>query len=468
MTFVSWQYLGLLLVTVTAYYLLPWRARIILLVLASYFFYCYAAPQFGLVLAATTTVDYCVGIAMERSGSRRRRRAWLLTSIAVNLGTLTVFKYSNMLAATLRPIARVLGADIGPFSMLMPIGISFYTFQELSYAIDVYRGRMRAVRDPFLFAAYVTFFPQLTAGPIERAEKMVSQLARLVPFDLALIQDGIALLALGGAKKLVFADRLSIYGLGIYRSETPRSKEELLAALLVMPIALYLDFSAYTDMARGSAKLFGIELQRNFNAPFLAKSPADYWNRWHISLSRWVRDYVFRPLGGFRRHQPVRTIRNVLLTMTAVGLWHGASWKFVLWGFGMGIAIAADHWLRFFWPRPMDRTSARVRGVLGRVTTIAFILGLSPLFFATDIASAEAFIERLLFLPWLAAPLPPHVVAAGALTGVFIVSHVVGAWAERVWAASSAPVKALCFVSLVYFLLIGAVPRGQQFVYVQF
>ena len=154
--------------------------------------------------------------------------------------------------------------------------------------------------------------------------------------------------------------------------------------------------------------------------------------------------------------------------MTAVGLWHGASWKFVLWGFGMGIAMAADYWLRFFWPRPIERIPGRVRGVLGRVATIAFILGLSPLFFAKDIASAVTFIERLLVEPWLAAPLSPHVVAAGALTGVFILSHIVGAWAERVWAASPAPVKALCFVSLVYFLLIGAVPRGQQFVYVQF
>ncbi|MCU0664632.1 MAG: MBOAT family protein [Myxococcota bacterium] len=322
-----------------------WQNRMLLA--ASYAFYATWDWRFAFLLLLTTSIDYTIARLLGRE-DRPARRKWLLgSSIAANLGILGFFKYFGFFTDSLAALLCHLGLQVSPLALhiVLPVGISFYTFQTLSYTVDVYRGKLEP-RSHFLdFALYLSFFPQLVAGPIERASTLLPQIERPRIVTRAAIDAGVYLILWGYFKKLVIADNLSaIVEPGF---SAPDSVKGFAVVLLLFgfSVQIYCDFSGYTDIARGVAKLLGFELMLNFKLPYFALNPQDFWNRWHISLSSWLRDYLYIPLGG-NRHGQIATYRNLIATMVLGGLWHGAAWHFVAWGLFHGMLLAVHRGYR--------------------------------------------------------------------------------------------------------------------------
>ncbi len=308
-------------------------ARKILLLTSSYAFYMSWNPYFGTLLAFSTLLDFSVALRLERSLSARARGLLLCVSLAANLGLLGFFKYGAFFADG---ALRVFGRELEPGSLpllelALPIGISFYTFQTLSYTIDVYRGSQRASHSLLDFALYVSFFPQLVAGPIVRAAGLLPQLATDRRVTAADVEMALARIASGLTKKVVFADTLGAYVDSVFAAPLEHSGGDVWLAVYAYAFQIYFDFSGYCDMAIGLGRLFGISLPENFNRPYLATSPRDFWRRWHMTLSTWLRDYLYVSLGGNRTSR-TRTQANLMITMLLGGLWHGAAVGFVLWG----------------------------------------------------------------------------------------------------------------------------------------
>jgi D-alanyl-lipoteichoic acid acyltransferase DltB (MBOAT superfamily) len=314
------------------------RARKVLLLLASYAFYASWNPAFVLLLAFSTATDFGLAIAMERTERRGRRRSLVLVSVVVNLGLLGFFKYGSFVAesvlgisgATLPEVSRLL-------SVALPVGISFYTFQTLSYTIDVYRRRQPATRSLLDFALFVSFFPQLVAGPIVRAGQFLPQLPGRHTTDEDVLE-GIRRAAIGLLKKVVLADTLAMYVDGVFETPGLHSGPEVALALYAFSFQIYFDFSGYSDIAIGLGRIFGIRLPENFDRPYCATSVREFWQRWHISFSTWLRDYLYVSLGGNRRGS-YATVLNLFITMVLGGLWHGAGWGFVIWGAYQGALL---------------------------------------------------------------------------------------------------------------------------------
>lgn len=313
----------------------------LMLLVASYFFYAYIHPWYALLIALTTTVDWACALGIERNPDRKKRFA--VISIATNFSILAVFKYFGFFMDNVLALANAAGWNLdGPhWRVLLPVGISFYTFQSASYVIDVYRGQTSARKNPFDYALFVSFFPQLVAGPIERAGHLLLQLEAERKFDPAAIRSGVVLILWGLLLKRVIADNCAVLANKVFALEQ-NGFPILWAGVFAFGVQIYADFSAYTNMARGSARLLGIELRENFRHPYLAANPADFWRRWHISLSTWFRDYVYIPLGG-NHGTMARVARNILLTFGLSGLWHGANWNFILWGLFHGLLVAGWH-----------------------------------------------------------------------------------------------------------------------------
>jgi D-alanyl-lipoteichoic acid acyltransferase DltB (MBOAT superfamily) len=335
MLFNSLQYLVFFPVVVCLYFLLPQRHRWMLLLAASWYFYaCWKVKYLGL-LFLTTTVDYTAARLIEGAGTLRGRRLLVLISLSMNLGLLFLFKYFNFVNDSLSAVFAHFNVfyESPTFKLLLPVGISFYTFQSISYVVDVYRGAQKAERHFGRFALYVSFFPQLVAGPIERSPHMLPQFQpeRDPGFDRRRVLDGLGLILWGLVKKVVIADRLAYYVEATYSSVGSHTGLELLLATYLFAFQIYCDFSGYSDIAIGSARVMGFDLMTNFRMPYLATSIREFWQRWHISLSTWFRDYVYIPLGG-NRHGRLALYRNLFLTFFLSGIWHGANWTFVLWG----------------------------------------------------------------------------------------------------------------------------------------
>jgi D-alanyl-lipoteichoic acid acyltransferase DltB (MBOAT superfamily) len=333
MLFNSLEYLLFLPAVVFANFLLPPRLRWILLLLASYLFYACWKAEYLVLIIASTLVDYVAALRMPVAATPGRRRAWLGISLAANLGLLFTFKYFNFFNESIRILVTSIGLpyEIPSLDVLLPVGISFYTFQTLSYTVDVYRGQREPERHLGRFALYVAFFPQLVAGPIERSTRLLPQLWRETRFDWERTLRGIQLILWGLFKKLVVADRLAVYVDAVYRSPEEVSGAPLLIATYFFAFQIYCDFSGYSDIAIGSASILGYDLMENFRRPYFSRSIAEFWRRWHISLSSWFRDYVYLPLGG-NRVAPRRWQANLMIVFLVSGLWHGASWTFVAWG----------------------------------------------------------------------------------------------------------------------------------------
>ena len=308
---------------------LPRTLQNSMLLVASYVFYGFWDPRFLSLIAFSTLTDYGVGLGLGRAHTPRVRRLLLGTSLAVNLGLLGVFKYYDFFRDGFEELAASVGLHIPALDLILPVGISFYTFQTLSYSIDVYRRRIEPERSLIDFATFVAFFPQLVAGPIERASHLLPQLKRRRMASEAALRAGGRLVVWGFVKKLVIADNLARIADAGYTSGA--SGAAVLLGTYAFAFQIYCDFSGYTDIARGCARLFGIELSRNFVLPYLATGIRDFWQRWHISLSTWFREYLYIPLGG-SRVAPWRHLANVMITFLISGLWHGADLRFLIWG----------------------------------------------------------------------------------------------------------------------------------------
>ena len=322
-------------------------ARKLVLLLASYVFYMWWNPIFVLPLLATTAIDYQVGRILENEERPRRRRSLLVFSLVANLGLLAYFKYYDFFVVNITAAAAAMGFDFSPAlaHLILPVGISFYTFHSMSYTIDVYRREIPVCRSPLRFALFITFFPVLVAGPILRAKQFLPQLEGKV--RLQLTPEIVMLIVRGLAKKVLVADNIAPFVDAIF--EQPESWPSVIIwiATIAFAVQIYCDFSGYSDIARGLARVFGYEIPLNFDRPYFAQNPSDFWRRWHISLSTWLRDYLYIPLGG-NRGGGLATYRNLIITMLLGGLWHGASWNFVLWGFLHG-AMLASHRLWREW-----------------------------------------------------------------------------------------------------------------------
>ncbi len=325
-----------------AYWLLnKWRrAQNVLLLAAGYYFYACWNPKFLALLVLSTVVDYACALCVDRVEDPRRRRAAVALSMILNLGMLGYFKYYNFFAESLQALlARgSIAVSIRHLEVVLPIGISFYTFQSMSYVIDVYRRELKPTRNLIQFATFVSFFPHLVAGPIVRPTSLLPQVSTGRRFQLQQFYEGVYLILWGLVKKVVVADNLALVVNDLFGRWSGLDGGSCLLAVYAFAFQIYGDFSGYTDIARGVAKCLGFEIPLNFNLPFFATSPQDFWNRWHISLSHWLRDYLYITLGGSRRGTLV-TYRNLMLTMILGGLWHGAQWTFVVWGIYHGILL---------------------------------------------------------------------------------------------------------------------------------
>ena len=309
-----------------------------LLLAASYLFYGWWDYRFLSLLLISSTVDYLVGLRLEAARTDRHRRLLLLASLLVNLGILGFFKYFGFFVDSFADLLRLAGLEPHPATLriLLPVGISFYTFQTLSYTIDIYRRRMTATHDPVAFFAYVAFFPQLVAGPIERARRLLPQFTERRRFDPETATDGLRQMLWGLAKKVVVADNLAPHIERAFTGYAGLDGLALVFGAFLFAMQIYCDFSGYSDIAIGTARLFGFRLMRNFAFPYFSRDIAEFWRRWHISLSTWFRDYLYIPLGGSRTSTGVR-IRNVLITFVVSGFWHGANWTFIAWGLLHGL-----------------------------------------------------------------------------------------------------------------------------------
>ncbi len=346
MLFNSLEFLvGFLPIVLLIYYLLPHRVQNTFLVLASCFFYASWDWRFLLPLLVTTSIDYWAAQRMEASlvlnEPTSARKKYLVTSIVLNLSLLGFFKYFNFFADSATLLANTLGFNIGTrtFEIVLPIAISFYTFQALSYTIDVYRGEIHATKSFWDFFLAVLYFPHLVAGPIQRAATLIPQVTNPRIISSEKIREGLHLIVWGFFKKIVIADNLAPIVNAAFSTPSP-SGGVVTVGVIAFAFQIYCDFSGYTDIARGIAKLMGFEFMLNFNLPYFATNPADFWRRWHISLSTWLRDYLYKPLGG-NRTSTIKVYRNLMITMVLGGLWHGAAWNFILWGFYHGFLLTA-------------------------------------------------------------------------------------------------------------------------------
>lgn len=318
------------------YWLIPReqkKAQNLLLIAASYFFYGWWDWRFLSLIAVSTLVDYYVGSALSRKQNKSSRKALLWLSIGVNLGILGFFKYYNFFLDTFTTAFSFLGNDLAGASLkiVLPVGISFYTFQTLSYTIDVYRQKLEPARDLIGFAAFVCFFPQLVAGPIERATHLLPQFYTKRKFEYAKAVDGLKQILWGLFKKIVISDNCAEYVNYIFDTSDELSGSTLVIGAVLFTFQIYGDFSGYSDIAIGTSRLFGFDLKQNFAFPYFSRDVAEFWRRWHISLSTWFRDYVYIPLGG-SRVSTATNVRNIFIVFTLSGFWHGANWTFIIWG----------------------------------------------------------------------------------------------------------------------------------------
>lgn len=304
-----------------------------LLLIASYYFYACWDWRFLFLLFFSTLLDYASGIKIAQVQKISSKRLWFWLSVCINLGFLAVFKYYNFFAVQLCNGLEQLGLEVNPFliSVILPVGISFYTFHGLSYVIDIYKGRIKPERNFINYGVFVSFFPLLVAGPIERAQHLLPQIKEARQFRYSEAVDGLKQILWGLFKKIVIADQCAIYSDFIFDSSAQFSGPTLVLGALLFTIRIYGDFSGYSDIALGTARLFGIELLRNFAFPYFSRNMAEFWRRWHISLSSWFRDYLYIPLGGSRGTLWIK-IRNVLIIFLVSGFWHGANWTFIVWG----------------------------------------------------------------------------------------------------------------------------------------
>lgn len=372
MLFNSFEYVLFFITVLIIYFCIPVKPRWPILLIASYIFYMGWKPFFVFLLMFSTTVDYIGGLVIDTAKRQIVRRIALVTSVSINVGLLATFKYFNFFVGNINAAASGFGYDFNfvYINVVLPVGISFYTFQSLSYAFDVYARKLPAERNFLRYALYVAFFPQLEAGPIERAARLVPQVQKDKFADPQRFADGLWLIGYGLFKKMCISDRIGPFVAGIYADPHQYNGSYLLLATGLFAIQIYCDFSGYSNIAIGCAKMLGFDLMTNFRQPYFSRSLTEFWRRWHISLSTWFRDYLYFPLGGSRKSFAL-SLRNVMIVFLLSGIWHGAAWTFLIWGAVHGLILCverAGHVLVEKWSA-WDRLlgSAKGRFLLGLV-----------------------------------------------------------------------------------------------------
>jgi alginate O-acetyltransferase complex protein AlgI len=430
---------------------LPW------LLAASYFFYACFNPLYLILIAYSTVLDYIVVSVMETKG---RRKIWLSISIVNNLGLLSFFKYAGFVTDNLNALLSSLNVPyvLPAPGIFLPVGLSFYIFQSMSYTIDYYRGNLERERSLIRYATFVSLFPRLLAGPIERAKSLLPQLHKKPSVSMQDVSDGLSLFIVGLFKKVALADYLALYVDRIYSTPDRFQSPALMLATFLFCWQIYFDFSGYTDMARGIARMMGFRLMLNFNNPYLATSLGDFWSRWHISLSSWFKDYVYIPLGGNRKGK-FNTYKNMFLTMVISGLWHGAAWTFIIWG--------AVHALGRFCTRELETTSfykENVPRIFKQIFVFVFVTFAWIFFRAESIGDAWIIITRI-FTSGFADPHCPVL----AMVLVFAVWLYQFAYESRLrWLLELRAVRIGIIILMVLYLAFFASSSEQPFIYLQF
>ncbi len=474
MVFNSLQFAGFFLVVYALYRVLPHRAQNVMLLAASYYFYAVWDWRFVFLLAGTTAFDYLVARYLSRTAEPARRRAAVIASLTLNLAVLGFFKYFGFFAASLTSLFAAAGWHLDPVTLhiVLPIGISFYTFMSMSYVIDVYRHELEPADNFPDFALFVAYFPHLVAGPILRASLLLPQIARPRKVTRTQIVEGVWLIGWGLFQKMFVADNLADLVSTVFGPSATPSGLDVLLAVYAFAFQIYGDFAGYSNIARGLSKLMGIELNVNFLFPYFVISPQEFWRNWHISLSSWLRDYLYIPLGGNRRGA-WKTTRNLMITMVLGGLWHGAAWTFVIWGAYQGgvlvVARLIDAWSSrasvmipsgFNWRRVM------LGVVMFHVTCYGWLIfraesvaqiGRLTKCMVTDLLPSANTVESLL-VPLLAIVLPLLVVHMYQAT-----RRSETAVLELRW-----PIRYGLYVAMFYLILVFGDFGGAQFIYFQF
>ncbi len=438
-------------------------ARKTLLLAASWYFYAYWDWRFLSLILLSTLVDFWVGKQLGETADKGLRRRLLGMSLVVNLGLLGFFKYFNFFIDSFRPLVEGVGLHSGTLDIILPVGISFYTFQTLSYSIDIYRRKMEPHDSLLDFALFVGFFPQLVAGPIVRASHFLPQLIEYKPLTRANFYAGFQRFIYGLFKKVFVADRLAMFSDTVFANAGAYDCTTTWLAAIAYSLQIYFDFSGYSDMAIGVARIMGYDLGENFNFPYLSKSPREFWQRWHISLSTWVRDYIYIPLGGSWKGT-WRTCFNVVLTMLLCGLWHGPAWTFVAWGGLHGVAMAGN---RLFM-RSGNEPATQLQTLFGWTSTMLFVV-LGWVLFRSEGFDKASLMLRQMFLPepglsWY-FPFVPFI-----LVGVVVVHAIKSkGYFEMLFLPASARIYSPAFLFSLLWLAIIFRPAGfNPFIYFQF
>jgi alginate O-acetyltransferase complex protein AlgI len=474
MVFNSIQFVVFFAVVYGSYRILPHRAQNWLLLVSSYVFYAAWDWRFLGLLIASTVVDYAVARYLDvlPDGPRRRRVLWI--SIGFNLGVLGFFKYFGFFAENFDALMRQFGADasLPVLHVVLPIGISFYTFMTMSYVIDVYRRESKATRHPLDFAVFVAFFPHLVAGPILRAPALLPQISSPRRITHEQVVEGTWLVAWGLFKKVFVADNLATVANAVFAQAHSPSGLEVLVGIYAFAFQIYGDFSGYSDIARGLSKWMGIELNLNFRFPYFVRSPQAFWRNWHISLSTWLRDYLYFPLGG-NRGSSLATYRNLMITMILGGLWHGAAWPFVFWGIYQGMLLVISRWVSELpsarrWVGSLEQPAWRVVGwtVMFHLTCYGWLL------FRARSAPQIASMTDALLTGWNHTSLeaPHYAVQLLFYAGPLVVIHAWEAWRDDLDAVrhmALVPRYVMC-VALAYLFVLFGEFGGSQFIYFQF
>jgi alginate O-acetyltransferase complex protein AlgI len=474
MLFCSRQFLFFFLAVFTLYWLLPWqRLRIALLLFASYTFYACWSQWLALLIAGSTVVDYLVARGMDASPSALVRRLLLAVSLVLNLGVLIYFKYANFFLDSLGHALHAAGLDssLPTLSVLLPIGISFYTFEAINYTVDVYRRRIAAERNLANFMLFILFFPHLVAGPIVRARDFLPQIRRRKRWSWPRMQLGVQFFLLGLVKKLAIADRMALYADPVFTQPELYRTSALWIAVLAYALQIYGDFSGYSDMAVGCAHMLGYKLARNFDMPYLACSIAEFWHRWHISLSMWLRDYLFIPLGG-SRGGPWQTCRNLMLTMTLGGLWHGASWTFVVWGAFHGLLLVGHRLFRV-WRRGRPGLERALDGPAGTVAcgALTFLcVALLWVFFRAPTFAGAIDVLTGLFVPRSGLSCPFNDTSLWVTALLMLACHVLvrRGWWKQLLQRLPEPALGFGYAAALVLALLLTPEIGKTFIYFQF
>jgi alginate O-acetyltransferase complex protein AlgI len=495
MLFCSWNFGQFFLIVFAVYWIVPWRRlqcrlpmtrgrswtlngdelRVWWLLGASFYFYASWSKMLALLIVGSTLTDYCIGLALDSCRRQSWRRVLLCLSIVANLGLLCYFKYSNFFLESLSELLIAAGSPrwFTTLQILAPIGISFYTFEAINYIVEVYRRNVPAERNPTHLLFFVLFFPHLIAGPIVRAKDFLPQIRRSKRWSWARFQLGGEYFLLGLLKKWVVADQLALYADPVFQDPLQYGTLANWLALLAFTIQVYCDISGYSDMAMGTAHLLGYKLAMNFNMPYVATSVSDYWRRDHISLSTWLRDYLFIPLGGSRGTN-WQTSRNFLITMTLGGLWHGASWNFVLWGFLHGLFLAIHRYFRSFCstrPRLDGFLQTPVGTGLRMALTFFCVYQGFVLFRAQTFTITQAMYQRLWVPVDGGGVLHPYGYSLfWCIVGGFVLAHVAACrnWWERLSLRMPTPILGFTYVVALVLCMVMAPVFEKPFLYMQF